>query len=593
MPDIVTIILIVLAAIVVIGPRRLPEGAEALYYILTDLQLSQAGRQPLGSLHNARIYWISNKSSIYTIIRVLYGVTEHLEELRSRLLVVFAVFLVVLLGSLFFAQTLLTLLVRPIALIPNKDVKDAPVNQFILTQPLPLQSTFITASGTFSGTVTIPSGTVLSLAQVTTTPVITKPTEIFGIYIQLALVVAFAVSLPVILLQVLSFVRGPRSDYAKPDKKEWQTVVAQLSSPQAHTLLDKLSDDEWGYLRLTLDEQQLKQVLNKLNGQEQKILTNLLNSPTWQKLRYGSTDVTWMKVRRFGKTGRLRRSFLPFLMTGWDSLQAELATELVERMLVQLTDTEWRQVHNTIQSAEWHSLQAKISNDTWLHLRLTLLPEDWQVIRERLDAPERAQLQEIVTNKNWNRVRAKLSEMHWEKIKPIALAEKWAQVDVLRENVYEGLTAHEVRPMYLMTPFALVLFLSGALFTYFVLLPAALDFLFGLTGQVAQALPSLDEYYAFSIALIFWVGLTFELPLLMFFLARFNVITARQFAQQWRYAVVIIVVISAVITPTVDPFNMSLVALPMLGLYLLGIGFAWLARPRASKNLALPSSTPS
>lgn len=79
----------------------------------------------------------------------------------------------------------------------------------------------------------------------------------------------------------------------------------------------------------------------------------------------------------------------------------------------------------------------------------------------------------------------------------------------------------------------------------------------------------------------------------MFFLARFNVITARQFAQQWRYAVVIIVVISAVITPTVDPFNMSLVALPMLGLYLLGIGFAWLARPRVSKTAALPSSTPS
>jgi sec-independent protein translocase protein TatC len=78
----------------------------------------------------------------------------------------------------------------------------------------------------------------------------------------------------------------------------------------------------------------------------------------------------------------------------------------------------------------------------------------------------------------------------------------------------------------------------------------------------------------------------------MFFLARFNLITARQFARQWRYAIVLIAVASAVITPTVDIFNMSLVALPMVGLYLLGIAFAWLAHPAGKPNKEpLPAQT--
>jgi sec-independent protein translocase protein TatC len=106
-----------------------------------------------------------------------------------------------------------------------------------------------------------------------------------------------------------------------------------------------------------------------------------------------------------------------------------------------------------------------------------------------------------------------------------------------------------------------------------------------------QPLPGLQDYTDFALALIFWVGLTFELPLVMFFLARIDLVSARQFARQWRFAVVIIVVIAAVITPTVDIFNMTLVVLPMLGLYLLGIAFAWLARPRASSQALVQSTT--
>lgn len=148
--------------------------------------------------------------------------------------------------------------------------------------------------------------------------------------------------------------------------------------------------------------------------------------------------------------------------------------------------------------------------------------------------------------------------------------------------------------MYFMMPVALVLFISGVVFTYFLILPNALDFLFSLGGSLVQALPSLEEYISFALTLIFWVGLAFELPLIMFFLARFRVVTARQFAQQWRYAVVIIAIAAAVITPTVDIFNMTLVALPMLGLYIMGIGFAWVARPRVpAAPQQIPANTES
>jgi sec-independent protein translocase protein TatC len=187
-----------------------------------------------------------------------------------------------------------------------------------------------------------------------------------------------------------------------------------------------------------------------------------------------------------------------------------------------------------------------------------------------------------MSDTEWNAYQAKLS--------PEELEEKIRE----REDVYEGLTAREIRPMYFMLPVALILFVSGLVFTYFLILPNALDFLFSLGGSLVQPLPSLEEYINFALSLIFWVGLAFELPLVMFFLARFNIMTARQFAQQWRYAVVIIVIAAAVITPTVDLFNMTLVALPMFGLYLLGIGFAWLARPRvpvAAKQI--PANTKS
>ncbi len=400
MPEILSILLLALVALLVIGPRRLPESLEALWLALTDFRRARTGQPLLGNLHNARRYWISTKNNFYAGIQILYQVTAHLEELRRRILYVLIAFGIGFGVAFTFAQPLLGYIIRPVRIIAPTTEAQVPIQNYMLSQDVQVQSNIVTATGTVSGTVTIPRGTLLPLGLTNTTPVVLKPTELFTTYMQIALIVGFIFALPMIAFQLLLFLRGPKYAAAAMSAKEWNAYRAEHS-----------------------------------------------------------------------------------------------AEEIAEKE------------------------------------------------RERAD-------------------------------------------------VYEGLTASEVRPMYLLLPLAFFFFVGGVLFTYFLILPNALDFLFSLGGSLVQPLPSLEDYIDFSLTLIFWVGLAFELPLVMFFLARFRIITARQFAQQWRYAVVFIAVAAAVITPTVDVFNMSLVALPMFGLYLLGILFAWLARPNARETPnQLPAET--
>ncbi len=88
----------------------------------------------------------------------------------------------------------------------------------------------------------------------------------------------------------------------------------------------------------------------------------------------------------------------------------------------------------------------------------------------------------------------------------------------------------------------------------------------------------LSNYVDFVTNLMFWIGLSFEAPLVMFILAKFHIVNARMLARQWRVAIVIIAVIAAMVTPTVDPVNMGLLMLPLFILYLLSVLLAMLAR---------------
>lgn len=124
-------------------------------------------------------------------------------------------------------------------------------------------------------------------------------------------------------------------------------------------------------------------------------------------------------------------------------------------------------------------------------------------------------------------------------------------------------------------PLAALFFLAGMAFTYFVLLPNALPFLLNFLGIQAQLRP--QSYYSFITGLMFWIGVAFEFPLVIYVLTAMGLIKPRVLAQQWRIAVLIISVAAAAITPTVDPVNMGLVMLPMILLYFISIGLSFIA----------------
>lgn len=124
-------------------------------------------------------------------------------------------------------------------------------------------------------------------------------------------------------------------------------------------------------------------------------------------------------------------------------------------------------------------------------------------------------------------------------------------------------------------PAATVLFLSGVAFAYFVMLPAALPFLLGFLG--IHTVPRPSNYISFTTNLLFWIGISFTFPLVIFALASVGLVHAKPLLKGWRFAIVGIAVMAAVITPTVDPVNMSLLMLPMIVLYGLGIVLAAIA----------------
>jgi len=128
-------------------------------------------------------------------------------------------------------------------------------------------------------------------------------------------------------------------------------------------------------------------------------------------------------------------------------------------------------------------------------------------------------------------------------------------------------------------PVATAFFIGGMAFAYFVMLPTALPFLLNFMG--INTIPRPSSYVKFVTSMMFWIGIAFEFPLVIFLLAKLGFVNARVLAKQWRYAIVIIAVIGALVTPTVDPVNMSLVMLPMIVLYGFSIILAFIAQPKA------------
>ena len=142
--------------------------------------------------------------------------------------------------------------------------------------------------------------------------------------------------------------------------------------------------------------------------------------------------------------------------------------------------------------------------------------------------------------------------------------------------VVPGLYDNEKRWLFSAIPIATLLFISGVAFCYFFMLPTALPFLMNFLD--VQAMISISRYLEFVTNLMFWMGLAFETPLLTFILAKLHIVSPMMLLKQWRYAIVVIAILAAMITPTVDPVNMSLLMAPLFAIYLLSVLFARIAQ---------------
>jgi sec-independent protein translocase protein TatC len=172
--------------------------------------------------------------------------------------------------------------------------------------------------------------------------------------------------------------------------------------------------------------------------------------------------------------------------------------------------------------------------------------------------------------------------------------------------VQPALTSRERRWLYLVLPMVLVLFVVGVLYAYYIFIPPSLYVLISYhwvpeIGTKILPMINIGSYMSFVVRAIFWIGVFFELPAIIFLLAKMGLVTHKLLASHWRGILMLIVIFGALITPTGNPVNQNfhdiiwidtgfIVSLPVLGLYLLSIGLAWLGRkPRDASLVVIPA----
>jgi len=142
--------------------------------------------------------------------------------------------------------------------------------------------------------------------------------------------------------------------------------------------------------------------------------------------------------------------------------------------------------------------------------------------------------------------------------------------------IVPGLTRKEKGYVILSIPAVAVLFVAGVGFAWFVLMPPAITFLEGFQDGIFAAQWEAGQYITFVTALLFWMGVAFQTPLVFFMLSLLGIVNAGVLLRSWRIAIVISAVAAAFITPTVDPVNMFLVMGPLLVLYAFSIILTWI-----------------
>jgi sec-independent protein translocase protein TatC len=143
--------------------------------------------------------------------------------------------------------------------------------------------------------------------------------------------------------------------------------------------------------------------------------------------------------------------------------------------------------------------------------------------------------------------------------------------------ILPGLTKDERKYLAFLVPGATLCFLTGVAFAYFIMLPASIGFLQTFMAELIEQQWTVGDYMSFVTSLLFWIGIAFELPLFVYFLTKAGILDADTLMKNFKYAIVVIALLAAVITPTVDPLNMALVMGPLMILYLIGVLLAKIA----------------
>jgi sec-independent protein translocase protein TatC len=154
---------------------------------------------------------------------------------------------------------------------------------------------------------------------------------------------------------------------------------------------------------------------------------------------------------------------------------------------------------------------------------------------------------------------------------PFVLYQVWA-------FIAPGLYRHEKRYVMPFMVSSVGLFVAGGLFGYKLVYPAALDFLIGY-GQQFSPMITIGEYTDLFLTIIVGLGIIFEMPILVFFLALMGVVNARWMWNNLRYSILVIFIIAAIVTPTTDIMNMCIFAAPMIALYAVSIIVAYVVHP--------------
>ncbi len=142
-----------------------------------------------------------------------------------------------------------------------------------------------------------------------------------------------------------------------------------------------------------------------------------------------------------------------------------------------------------------------------------------------------------------------------------------------------GLYRREKRYVVPFMVSTIFLFLAGGYFGYKIVYPQALGFLVHF-GRQFQPMITISEYTSLFLSIVLGMGLIFEMPILIFFLALMGIVSAGFMWKNFRYAILVIFIIAAIVTPTPDILSMCIFAAPMVGLYAASIGIAWLVHPR-------------